>query len=125
MKKIFCDKTFFNIKDTLSCGQIFRFREEGEGYFCCSADKCVFLSEENGKTVITCEDADENYFKEYFDLNRDYKAIYERAAAAEEEIVRKSALAGKGVRILKQDKAETLFSFIISQNNNIQNECGK
>ena len=119
MKKIICDSGFFNIKDTLFCGQIFRFKGKDGGYLCFSADKCAFLYEEKGNTVINCNECDEKYFSEYFDLKRDYSAIYERAENESEEIIRKAAKLGKGVRILKQNKEEMLFSFIISQNNNI------
>lgn len=119
MKKIFCDKEFFNIEDTISCGQVFRYKEKDGGYFCFSADKCAYLSEESEKTVITCEENDAEYFTDYFDLKRDYSAIYGRALKEKEEIIVKSAFAGKGIRILRQNKTETLFSFIVSQNNNI------
>ena len=119
MRKIISDNGFFNIKDTLSCGQIFRFKEYDGGYLCFSADKCAFVREEENKTVITCEENDAEYFTEYFDLKRDYRAIYTRASAEKEEIIVKSAAAGKGIRILRQNREEMLFSFIISQNNNI------
>ena len=119
MKKIFCDKEFFNIEDTISCGQVFRYKEKDGGYFCFSADKCAYLYYEGEKTVITCEEGDAEYFTDYFDLKRDYSAIYGRALKEKEEIIVKSAFAGKGIRILRQNKTETLFSFIVSQNNNI------
>lgn len=119
MKSIKTPKEFFNIEDTLSCGQVFRYKKTDCGFFAFSADKCALLTYDNENTVITCNDGDEEYFKNYFDLSRDYKAIYDRAVNSEEEIVKKSAGYGKGVRILRQDKTETLFSFIVSQNNNI------
>lgn len=119
MKKIIYESTFFNIKDTLECGQIFRFIQHLKGYLVYSCDKCAYVYENLGNTVIECNDADEEYFYNYFDLARDYKSIYDSAINEKVDILTRSATAGKGVRILNQDKIEMLFSFIVSQNNNI------
>lgn len=119
MKNIVFPAEYFNIKDTLSCGQVFRFFKTKDGYNIISLDKCAHLSEKNGFVTITVEDKDEEYFKTYFDLEKDYSEIVSFAFSEKDEIVRKSAALGKGVRILRQDKTETLFSFIVSQNNNI------
>lgn len=119
MKNIVFPAEYFNVKDTLSCGQVFRFFKTKDGYNIISLDKCAHLSEKNGFVTITVEDKDEEYFKTYFDLKKDYSEIVSFAFSEKDEIVRKSAALGKGVRILRQDKTETLFSFIVSQNNNI------
>ena len=119
MKNIVFPAEYFNVKDTLSCGQVFRFFKAEDGYNIISLDKCAHLSEKNGFVTITVEDKDEEYFKTYFDLKKDYSEIVSFAFSEKDEIVRKSAALGKGVRILRQDKTETLFSFIVSQNNNI------
>ena len=59
------------------------------------------------------------FFKNYFDLNRDYAKIVDCAKNSGYDILVQCAQMGKGIRILNQDKTEMLFSFIISQNNNI------
>lgn len=120
MAKIVCDGEYFNVKDTLSCGQVFRFKEDGSGAFLvCTADRIAKCYNDNGSAIIECEDGDEEYFKNYFDLARDYSAIVRRAEDSGYDILKTSAEFGKGVRILNQDKVEMLFSFIVSQNNNI------
>ncbi len=119
MKKIVFESEFFNIKDTLECGQVFRFKPFKEGYLICSADKTCYAYTVGDKTYIECEEKDENYFINYFDLDRDYKQIYSTAISEGVEYLTCSANSGKGIRILNQDKRETLFSFIVSQNNNI------
>ncbi len=119
MKKIFFEKEFFNIKDTLECGQVFRFRRHNDGYLAYSCDKCCFLYDDGDFSVIVCEDEEENYFKHYFDLPRDYSSIVSRAENHGSAILGAAAKAGKGIRILNQNAEEALFSFVISQNNNI------
>lgn len=119
MQKITFDKQYFNIIDTLECGQIFRFTPFKNGYMVYSQDKCAYAYNDGDFTCVECDDKDQEYFKSFFDLDRDYSVIYKSAKTQGSEILSASAEAGKGVRILNQDKQEMLFSFIISQNNNI------
>ena len=119
MKKIVFDGKYFNIKDTLECGQVFRFLPYENGYIVFSANKCAYAYNQNGFAIIECEDSDYDYFYNYFDLERDYKIIVENAKNTGVEIIVKSAELGKGIRLLNQDLFEVSVSFIISQNNNI------
>lgn len=113
------DGQFFNIQDTLECGQVFRFKPFKNGYLVFSADKCVYCYEKDGGVAIECRAKDREYFENYFDLQRDYSEIYSAAKASGYEILSTAADLGKGIRILNQNSEEALFSFIISQNNNI------
>lgn len=117
MTKIITEEEFFNVKDTLECGQIFRFKPFEKGYLVFSKDRACYACNENGKAIIECKTDDEEYFRNFFDLSRDYSSIYSRAKKSEYDIVSLAAEAGKGIRILNQDKTETLFSFLTSQNN--------
>lgn len=119
MTKIITEEEFFNVKDTLECGQIFRFKPFEKGYLVFSKDMACYAYNEDGKAVIECETENEGYFRHFFDLSRDYSLIYSRAKKSEYDIVSLAAEAGKGIRILNQDKTETLFSFLTSQNNRI------
>lgn len=119
MTKIITEEEFFNVKDTLECGQIFRFKPFEKGYLVFSKDRACYACNENGKAIIECKTDDEEYFRNFFDLSRDYSSIYSRAKKSEYDIVSRAAEAGKGIRILNQDKTETLFSFLTSQNNRI------
>ena len=119
IKEIVVDSQFFCPKDTLECGQIFRFFPINEGYLVLSNDKACIVMQKKDSAVICCDEADEDYFYNYFDLSTDYYAIYLRAQKSSYEILRKASLMGKGVRILKQNSEEMLISFLISQNNNI------
>lgn len=119
MTKIITEEEFFNVKDTLECGQIFRFKPFEKGYLVFSKDRACYAYNEDGKAVIECETENEGYFRYFFDLSRDYSLIYSRAKKSRYDIVSRAAEAGKGIRILNQDKTETLFSFLTSQNNRI------
>lgn len=108
---------FFNVYDTLNCGQVFRFYQKGDCYFVFSKDKTARLESKNG--VVTIESLDEDYFKNYFDLDRDYGKIVSDVCLCNNQKVVASARKYSGIRILKQDVEEAFFSFLISQNNNI------
>lgn len=71
--------------------------------------------------VYDCSDEDfENIVTPYFALNMDYSEVKaEAVASAKSEFIEKAAECAKGVRILSQEPWEALFSFIVSQNNNI------
>ena len=117
--KIKYGKEYFDIKATLECGQIFRFFPYKTGYLVHSADKCAYCYESGEETVVECSEEDENYFYNFFDLGRDYSSIVDSAVNSGYEIIKISAEKAKGIRILNQNGTEALFSFIVSQNNNI------
>lgn len=119
MKEIIFSSEFFNATDTLECGQIFRFEKKQEGYLVISRDKACLVKTVGESTIITCNESDEGYFTNYFDLNTNYANIYNLALNSKFEVLKKSCQLGKGVRILRQDSQEMLYSFLISQNNNI------
>lgn len=118
MQKITVSSEYFNAADTLLCGQLFRFSPSENGFFVVSGDKACRVATENGVTAIECEDKDAEYFRRYFDLDRDYSAIVARAESFGGALAVAAKL-GKGVRILNQNAEEALFSFVVSQNNNI------
>ena len=119
LNEIRVNKEFFSAKDTLECGQIFRFFQIEDGYLVLSADKACIVKEQANETVIICEEQDKEYFYNYFDLATDYQGIFNRAQSSKYEILKKASYLGKGVRILRQNSEEMVVSFLISQNNNI------
>ena len=108
---------YFNPEHTLECGQVFRYKKFDKGYLVCSADKQAYVYTENGSTFIESKDTD--YFHRYFDLDRDYSKIVEKALSFGIPLLSRSAESCKGLRILNQNREETVYSFIVSQNNNI------
>lgn len=118
MEKITESAAFFNVADTLECGQIFRYERRGDKFLVHSGDKSCLAYNEGGRAVVLAEEGDGDYFYRFFDLAADYGACY-RAAKAEGGVLADAAERGRGIRILRQDAEETLFSFIVSQNNHI------
>lgn len=119
MKKIVTSSEFFNVKDTLECGQVFRFVPYKQGFKVFCLDRCAYCYNVNDTAVIECNDNDESFFVNYFDLEKDYSDMYRSAISYGSEVLTLSAKLGKGIRILNQSPYETLVSFMVSQNNNI------
>lgn len=117
MEKFDYDAKYFNPEHTLDCGQIFRFEPFKEGFIVFSGDKACYVHTDGVKTVVECEDRD--YFYNYFDLERDYSKIVEQAKSYNIPLLSRSSEMCSGLRLLNQQKEEMIYSFIISQNNNI------
>ncbi len=110
---------YFTLDQTLDCGQCFRFDKDGDGVWHGIAKGKRLSCYDAGDTVVLlCSKEDYlSVWQDYFDIGRDYYAVV--ASLASDPVSFSAAQYGKGIRILKQDKWETLISFIISQNNNI------
>ncbi len=143
----------FDIKQTLECGQVFRFKKINDNnYIVYSGDKMVEVLQEkltshNINTALNLtnmsirdlesmtdnsldiknivlvnfycnKDEFENYWKKYFDLETDYSKIKSRLKQ-HGNALSKAMEYGSGIRILRQEKFETIISFIVSANNNI------
>lgn len=111
------DSTCFVPADVLECGQIFRFEKFRQGYRVFSADKDCYIYTDGAKTIVECGDAD--YFYNFFDLGRDYSKIIERAESFGVPALTSACKKAAGLRLLNQNSEEMIYSFIISQNNNI------
>ena len=113
----------FNLADTLESGQCFRFKKLGDGdYSLIAYGKYlrVYQKSQTDNTNIyfeTSQDDFDNIWRGYFDLDRDYKYIFEKLR--QDEIIKQASDFCPGLRILRQEPFECLISFIISQNNNI------
>ena len=130
----------YSLADTLECGQCFRFlklspSESGEEnavgkaypayveYMTVIGDVIVFVGQrERGELIFygVSEREFEDICVPYFALDADYESIKNDILShTESDFLKKAAEVASGIRILKQEPWEALFSFIISQNNNI------
>lgn len=109
-----------NLDETLDCGQCFRWEKEEEKYIGVIKDRVVELKIQNNILLVESnkEENLENVIKEYLDLNVDYAKI-ENEISNIDNTIKKCVKESSGIHFLKQDKFETIISFIISANNNI------
>lgn len=114
--------TNFNIRQIADSGQCFRMNKIGDDkYSLVAYGRYIELTQIDSKTVeINCSTDDyELIWKDYFDLEYNYKEIVDRLLQGEDEFLQKAAAFGCGIRIVRQEPFEALISFIISQNKNI------
>ena len=115
----------FSLQNTLECGQCFRWKRLPDGSFCGVAGNRSLRVEQKGNTVIfydTTEEEFQRLWRNYFDFDTDYHAIYQQICA-DPVVAKASAYTGE-IHILRQQPWEALCSFIISQNNNIPRITG-
>lgn len=119
MNKIFeLDKPpVFNLALTLDCGQAFRWIENNGKWHGVAFGKPLTVFETENKLVFECSKDDfENIWKQYFDLDYDYKSVLDNY---KDQYLKSAISEYNGIRILQQEPWEALCSFIISANNNI------
>jgi len=106
----------FDIKKILESGQVFRY-EEAAGYFILSAGcECAKIVCCGAENKIFCTNID--FFYNFFDFSIEYDIILNKLK--KDSILHYAVTYGRGIRMLKQQKLETVISFIISANNNIK-----
>ncbi|PHS35569.1 MAG: 8-oxoguanine DNA glycosylase [Alkaliphilus sp.] len=122
MKKIVIeDVTEFSLKQIAESGQTFRWKENENGSYTIIAFARVINAVQEGSKIIITGASKEDFsliWKDYFDLNRNYKEIIESFRGKDGNLD-KAIVYGEGVRILNQELWEIIITFIISGNNNI------
>lgn len=117
---IITDAPCTDIALIFDCGQAFRFDKAEDGSWCGTAYGKylkIYQSESEIKIIGATKEDFENIWYNYFDFGRDYDGVL--GTFSGDELLEKSAAENYGIRVLRQEKWETLCSFIISQNNNI------
>ena len=112
----------FSLRDTLDCGQCFRFYENSDGSFSGIAFKKklhLFLD----KNTLVFRGISEYDFltvwRDYFDLDLDYHNIKQELSKLS-PVLKEACSFAPGIRVLSQEPFEALCSFILSQNNHIK-----
>lgn len=113
-----CD---LDLRETLDCGQCFRWKEQPDGsFFGVVRGKAACAKIADDRLMIdNVKEADRGLWFDYFDLGLDYGAV-RRELSAIHPTLAEAARYAPGIRILNQEPFEALISFIISQNNNIK-----
>ena len=114
------DIKYFDLDNTLDCGQSFRWQKTGDNCYTGIAHSRVLVLSLQGNDLVlhdVTQDEFENIWRDYFDLSRDYTALF--GLFRGDEALARALDFAPGIRVLRQDAFEALCSFIISQNNNI------
>lgn len=125
-----CSKKELNLQVVLDCGQSFRWKKSdfsGDTWIGVLTGKIWILKQtENGdimymtvnKIGSSNSEDDEKTLIDYFQLKVSVAELYEKWKDNDSNF-KNLPLKFIGIRILRQDPVENLFSFICSQNNNI------
>lgn len=118
----------FSLRDTLECGQAFRYEklvDEGDyvEYLTVAMGRIMQVGQDKAGELIFYGEWDEDFeatVTKYFALDTDYEAIRRDVVSrTDSQWLKDASEAARGIVILRQEPWEALFSFIISQNNNI------
>ena len=129
-----CDTHFYlhapdyDVERTFECGQCFRFEKNTESEYVCEYHGVAhsrymrFASDADGNLhIIGAPVSEKDLWLHYLGLDRDYDMIKKQILIDFDghEFVKASIERTGGLRLLAQERFETLCSFILSQNNNI------
>ena len=118
----------YGLSYTLECGQAFRYEliektEDYIEYMTVIGEHIITVVQREAGELIFYDPWDEEYeaaVSKYFRFDVSFEEIRgDVLSHTDSEWLTRAAESAKGVVILKQEPWETLFSFIISQNNNI------
>ena len=111
----------FNLTDTVTCGQIFRFFKQDDGSFdiilkdrvinVFKVDNYLYVSSNNEEDL-------ENIVKNYFDLDNDYGSINDFLMCCDKKLENAIEFSS-GLTMIKQDPFITIIEYIISANNGV------
>ncbi len=111
----------FDAAATFESGQCFRWNGTGEGrYSGIAFGKSVSVSSPGRRDILIENAVPEDFYDiwyDYLDLGTDYNMIAK--ASSGDDFMRRAITFAGGARVLKQEFNETLFSYILSSQNNI------
>ncbi len=113
----------FNLNDSITSGQIFRYEKEFDNSYTLPLNDRIINIKQEGNLLFVNSNVENNLEKvviSFFDLDTDYNIYNQRLIEMDsslESIINEC----KGFKIFKSYKFETIISFIISANNNVSN----
>jgi N-glycosylase/DNA lyase len=113
----------FNLDDSITCGQIFRYDKEFDGSYTLPLnDRVVNVKQDGNVLYVTSNDEKdlESIIRIFFDLNTDYNEINNKIIKLDSNL---KPIIDKcyGFKIFNLNPFETIISYIISANNNVSN----
>ena len=100
----------------LESGQVFHWAATERGICGVSGGRFARLEERDGGYALRCEEGDRAFWRNYFDLGRDYGALL---GACAHPLAARAVSLLPGLRVLNQPPWEALVAFILSANNNV------
>ena len=115
------DIQYFNLAETLDCGQAFRYEKKDNGYEGIAYGRRISLLQNGGNLILKDMSLQEfeSTWKEYFDLQRDYGRLRSLLVEHGGHPMKLATEFSPGLRHMRQDPWEMLVSFILSQHTNI------
>lgn len=115
-----------NIDEISTSGQCFRWKKLSSRTYISPVNhyllKVLILSKDKLKITLYSDMSDKDakrFIQNYFNLNLNYKKIVQ--AIEFDQYVKIALEKSYGLRVLNQDLTETIFSFMLSQNNTVSN----
>ena len=111
----------FNLRDTVTCGQIFRFEEQEDSSFnIILSDRIINIKQEQDNLIVTSNNMDnlEKIVRDYFDLDYDYNAINKKLIDIDKnniDIINSCT----GLKMINEPRFEVIISYILSSNNRV------
>ncbi|MDQ3327586.1 MAG: hypothetical protein M3506_03560, partial [Chloroflexota bacterium] len=114
------DPTLVNLGWTFACGQAFRWRDVGDGWWAGVVSGCVIRVRTAGDRIVYASypDLAEGFWPEYLRLDFDLARMYAELGASD-PYARQAFERWAGLRILRQDPLETVSTFICTTANTI------
>ena len=116
----------FNLQQIADSGQCFRWKKLDDDLYLIPALGHLLIAKQDGNRIeFSCDENEwDNVWSDYFDCSRNYESIAKKILSGNDNHLKESYLSGSGIRILKQNIWEMIFSFMVSQNNNIKRISG-
>ena len=111
----------FNLKDTVTCGQIFRFVEENDNsYTVILSDRVINIKQEKNELIIKSSNEDnlKKVVTNYFDLNSNYDQVNKKLLSIDNELKEVIDYCS-GLKIINEPRFEVIISYILSSNNRV------
>ena len=111
----------FNLEDTITCGQIFRFNKRDDNSFdVILSDRVINIKQENDNLIVKSSNMDdlEKVIRDYFDLDYDYDSINNKLIEIDNnniDIINSC----EGLKMINEPKFEVIVSYILSSNNRV------
>lgn len=105
----------FSLKDTLECGQFFRFTKDQDTYLLQTSNRIFSLRQK--KDILFYDGVEESFLVHFFRLEEDRETILRQIDC--DPIIHQAIQAYPGLRLIRQDPWECLVSFLLSSAKNI------